>query len=219
MKMSNQSKTNVDDPDDVINRPLLHAAIKLNTVLFAIVFGIAGGFLLFTITVISLKKGLPFPGHYLNLLGLFLPGYNVSASGAWIGLFWGAGIGAILGALFYRIYARTIEWQVRDYLSGNMADKSFLSAKLRIKGHSLGLAMGVLLGGGLVITTNWLVFGGNPDYSVHASLLSNYLPGYSVSFWGSLVGAAQLFGIAYLCSRLFGWIYDKVLVMRGGDPL
>lgn len=202
--------------DDIINRPLLRAAVKLNTILFAAVFGIAGGLLLFTVTFLSMNKGMPYPGHYLNLLGLFLPGYNVSPTGAWIGLFWGVTIGGILGALFYRIYARSIERQVREYLQKPESGKGLLLSKMRIEGHSLGLALGTVVGAGLIVTTNWLVFRGTAEESMHASLLSNFIPGYSVSVAGSLIGAVQLFVISYLLCRMFGWIYITIMSKRGG---
>lgn len=206
----------IDAMDDIINRPLLKAAVKLNTILFAIVFGTAGGCSLFGMTLISLNRGLPDPGSYLNLLGLFLPGYNVSHTGAWIGLFWGAVIGGVLGALFYRIYARSIERQVREYLERPVGDKNILLSKMRIEGHSLGLALGSVVGVGLIITTNWLVFRGTAEESIHAALLAHFLPGYTVSMAGSIIGALQLFVVSYLLCRLFGWIYITIMTKRSG---
>lgn len=201
-----------------INRSLLKAAIKLNTLLLAGVSGLLGGLLLFTITFLSLNKGLPYPGHYLNLLGVFLPGYNVSPSGAWVGLFWGAIVGALLGALFYRIYARTIEEQVRNYLKLGQPDKDLMKSVMKIDGHRLGIALGAIVAIGLLVTTNWLVFRGTAEESYNAALLSNYLPGYSVSTVGSFVGAIEIFIIFYLLCQFFGWVYNKIAVLRGGDP-
>ncbi|HYQ73013.1 MAG TPA: hypothetical protein VET88_13930, partial [Gammaproteobacteria bacterium] len=83
----------------------------MNTWLLAGVFACVGGLAIFFATFLSLYRGLPDPGHYLNLLGVFMPGYVVSHTGAWIGLFWGAVIGALLAVMFYRIYARSIESQ------------------------------------------------------------------------------------------------------------
>lgn len=201
-----------------INMSLLKAAIKLNTLLLAGVSGLLGGLLLFTITFLSLNKGLPYPGHYLNLLGVFLPGYNVSPSGAWIGLFWGAVVGALIGALFYRIYARTIEAQVQSYLKQGQPGKELMTSVMKIDGNRLGLALGAIVAIGLLVTTNWLVFRGTAQESYNAALMSNYLPGYSVSTAGSFVGAIELFIIIYLLCLFFGWVYNKIAVLRGGDP-
>lgn len=211
-----QSTTPTQSP--TINRSLLKAAIKLNTLLLAGMSGLLGGLLLFTITFLSLNKGMPYPGHYLNLLGVFLPGYNVSPTGAWIGLIWGAVIGAIIGALFYRIYARTIETQVQSYLQQDISDKDLMASVMKIDANRLGLALGAIVAIGLVISTNWLVFRGTAHESINAALLSNYLPGYSVSTAGSFIGAIEIFVVVYLLCLFFGWVYNKIAALRGGDP-
>lgn len=216
MTMTTSSPAN-DESTDPINRDLLRAVTKINTLLLAIVFGFVGGVGLFSITYISLLRGLPQPGHYLNLLGVFLPGYDVSHTGAWIGMFWGAVIGALLAAMFYRIYARTIPKLVQEYLRDGTDSDDLLSVSLRFDGNYLGLALGSIVSVGLIVTTNWLVLRGTADESVHAQLLVNYLPGYSVSTVGSLIGALELFVITYLLSRLFSWVYNSVVSLRSRD--
>jgi len=200
-----------------LDEKLLHATIKLNTVLFAAVCGLMAGVSLLLITYISLNRGLPDPGHYLNLLGFFMPGYNVSVKGAWIGLLWGGVIGALAGAVTYRIYARGIRQQVLDYFAHNKSEHDLEYVVLRLHGHSLGLAIGGMVAIGLIATTNWLVLLGIADESVHAALLAQYLPGYSVSFGGSLVGALEVLIVAYLFCILLAAIYNLVHQVRRGD--
>lgn len=200
-----------------LDEKLLHATIKLNTVLFAAVCGLMAGVSLLLITYISLNRGLPDPGHYLNLLGFFMPGYNVSVKGAWIGLLWGGVIGALAGAVTYRIYARGIRQQVLDYFAHNKSEHDLEYVVLRLHGHSLGLAIGGMVAIGLIATTNWLVLLGIADESVHAALLAQYLPGYSVSFGGSLVGALEVSIVAYLFCILLAAIYNLVHQVRRGD--
>lgn len=202
-----------------LDEKLLHATIKLNTALFAVVCGLMAGVSLLLITYVSLNRGLPDPGHYLNLLGFFMPGYNVSVKGAWIGLLWGGVIGALAGAVIYRIYARGIRQQVLDYFAHNKSEYDLDYAVLRLHGHSLGLAVGGMVAIGLIATTNWLVLRGTADESVHAALLAHYLPGYSVSFVGSLVGALEVLIIAYLFCVLLAAIYNRVHQFRRGDVL
>lgn len=215
--MSENNETNTLQGDDIkINRQLLHSVVRLNTLLMATVSGVIGGLSLFLITYLSLFRGLPEPGHYLNLLGIFLPGYKVSLSGAWIGLFWGAVIGAFLGGMFYRVYARSIESQVRRCIERNRVGGDLMQTTLRMSGKHLGLALGGVVSIGLVITTNWLVIRGTADESMNAMLLSNYLPGYTVSFWGSIVGGVQLFFITYIICLIFSWLYNVVAFSRGG---
>ncbi len=216
--MVNKQTAGPDAAADGINKRLLRAAVKLNTLLLAGVFACVGGLSLFAITYLSLYRGLPRPGSYLNLLGVFLPGYNVSPSGAWIGLFWGALLGGFLAAMFYRIYARSIVSQIHDYMGKGNARDGLLSVTLRFDGNYLGLALGSMVAAGLIITTNWLVFRGTADESMHAVLLAQYLPGYSVSVPGSIIGAVELFALTYLLCLLFSWIYNNVARVRGRDP-
>ena len=211
---SNTVTDTVDDIAEIKNSELLHAAVKMNTLLLALVFGSMGGIGLYAITYMSLLRGLPDPGAYLNLLGIFLPGYSVSHAGAFIGLLWGAVIGAVLAAIFYRIYARGIPRLVQEYIRDGSVSDDMLSKSLRLGGHALGLAVGVVIAGGLIITTNILVLSGTADESMHAQLLVNFLPGYTVSTVGSLIGALELFIIAYLLSRLFSLIYNSIVTYR-----
>ncbi len=213
----NTFRTGRTDAVVEIDERLLRATIRLNTLLLAGMCGGLAGIFLFAATFLSLYRGLPNPGHYLNLLGVFLPGYSVSPTGAWIGLFWGVVVGAVAGAVVYRVYARTIRQQVNDFLRGRRSVDELKRPTLRVGGHFLGLALGAVTALGLIVTTNWLVIRGTAGESVHAVLLSNYLSGYSVSFTGSLIGAVQLFAVTYLLFLLLGWIYNQVVSWRQGD--
>ena len=197
-----------------IDETLLHATVKWNTLLFAGICGLMGALTLLIMTYVSLNRGLPDPGHYLNLLGVFLPGYRVSVGGAWIGFLWGGLVGAVSGAIIYRIYALSIRQQVADYFAGDKSEHALEYAVMEIYGHFLGLALGGIAALGLLITTNWLVVRGTADESIHAALWSHYLPGYSVSFTGSIAGAAEIFVIVYLFCLLLGVIYNQVMTLR-----
>jgi hypothetical protein len=206
--------TSEDNSENELNRALLRAVVKLNTRLLAGVFGCVFGLALFLLTYLSLFRGLPHTGQYLNLLGVFLPGYEVSHAGAWIGLFWGAVIGAFLAAMFYRIYARGVTAQIQLICNPETKVDRLLGATLYFEGKSLGIALGAIIAVGLIVTTNWLVLKGTADESVHAMLLVNYLPGYSISLAGSIVGAVELFAVTFLLSLLFSWIYNRVASSR-----
>ena len=45
-------------------------------------------------------------------------------------------------------------------------------------------------------------------------LLGQFLIGYSVTFVGSLIGAAYLFVIGYACGLFIAWIYNWVVSLR-----
>jgi hypothetical protein len=203
-----------EDTPAQIDEVLLHATVKWNTRMFAGICGLIGAFTLLCATYLSLYRGLPSPGHYLNLLRVFLPGYSVSPGGAWIGFLWGGLIGAVCGAVIYRIYARSIRQQVADYFSGSRSREDLENAVLTLNGHSLGLALGSIGALGLLITTNWLVVRGTAHESIHAELLSQYLPGYAVSTWGSILGAVDVFIVTYVFCVLLGAIYNRLVALR-----
>ena len=87
---------------------LLKAAIRMNMIVMAIAFGLLGGSILWLSTVILLVRGGHDVGPHLSLLSVFLPGYSVTWSGAWIGLAWGVVFGALSGAILYWSYASTL---------------------------------------------------------------------------------------------------------------
>jgi protoporphyrinogen oxidase len=63
--------------------------LKLDRVAFALSMGTIGGFALFLATLILLVKGGDVVGPTLELLGQYLPGYSVTATGSVIGLLYG----------------------------------------------------------------------------------------------------------------------------------
>ena len=197
-----------------VDERLLKTVIRFNTLLTGAVMGFLGGAGLFFLTLLSLNRGLPNPGHFLNLLGVFMPGYEVSPTGAWIGLLWGAVTGAISGAVLYRLYARNLRAHVKDFMLRDNTGDTRRHPIVPIGGNSLGLALGALVAGSLIVTTNWLVLRGTADESIHARLLTHFLPGYSISFPGSLIGAVQLFVFIYLSCLLWSWIYNKIISIR-----
>lgn len=78
----------------------------------------------------------------------------------------------------------------------------------RLNARAWGIAVGLLMGGGLFLATNLLVMQGGPDMGQHLSLLRVYFPGYSVSFVGSLIGFVYAFVIGYGLGRLIGTTYN-----------
>lgn len=81
----------------------------------------------------------------------------------------------------------------------------------RLNARAWGIAVGLLLGGGLFIATNILVLKGGPNVGQHLELLSNYFPGYSVSFVGSLIGFVYAFVGGYIMGRAIGYVYNRLV--------
>ena len=87
-------------------------------------------------------------------------------------------------------------------------------AVVRLNGHILGFVIGLIGALGIFAATNFLVFKGGEVVGPHLGLLDQFLIGYSVTFIGSLFGAAYAFGIGYLCGVFIAWVYNSVVSMR-----
>jgi hypothetical protein len=81
---------------------------------------------------------------------------------------------------------------------------------LRMNARAWGIAFGLLAGLGLFLATNILLLKGGDVVGPHLSLLGVYLPGYSVTFFGSLVGFVYMFVIGYGFGRLIGEVYNRL---------
>ena len=82
---------------------------------------------------------------------------------------------------------------------------------LRLNGRAWGIAMGLLFGVGLFVATNILVVKGGPQVGPHLNLLGVFLPGYRVTFIGSVIGFVYLFVIGYAVGRLIGLVYNRMI--------
>ncbi|MEQ9643569.1 MAG: hypothetical protein RIM84_26355 [Alphaproteobacteria bacterium] len=189
------------------------SGIWLNTKLLGLIMGLGLGIGLFVFTHLSILV-TDQPGRYLNLLGVFLFGYEATPAGAWAGLVWGFVFGALSGAYVYQVYARTadVAHLIQDDEDG---DKIVHQPVLRLSGHALGLALGSLTALQLFIATTWLVMRGTAGESIHAALWSHYLPGYHVSLVGGLLGGLSLFVAVYLFAHLFAAVYNGVVRLQG----
>lgn len=193
---------------------LLASLVRLNMSIMGAMTGVFAGALLWLATVVLLLRGGPNVGKHLSLLGVFLPGYEVSWPGAWIGLFWGLVLGGVSGVILYASYAATLRRGLAQPVLESPSSALYQPPVFLVSSVSLGAALGGLAALQLVLTTNWLVLRGTAHLSSNAALLSNYLPGYSVSFAGSLVGAVQLFGFVFIAAVLFGAVYNAVAKAR-----
>jgi hypothetical protein len=78
-----------------------------------------------------------------------------------------------------------------------------LNAKL------LGIVIGILMGTGLFLATNFLVLKGGPNVGAHLSLLSVFFPGYRVTFFGSIIGFCYAFAVGFISGVILGAVYNK----------
>jgi len=88
------------------------------------------------------------------------------------------------------------------------------AAVVRMRARIMAVVFGMVGGTGLLVATVWLLVRGGSQVGLHLNLLSNYFPGYSVSwlgaplgfFYGALVGGAIGYSVA--------WIYNRIADRR-----
>jgi hypothetical protein len=91
-------------------RALIRAAVvRMRARIMATVFGMVGGTGIFVATAWLLVRGGANVGEHLSLLRHFYPGYSVTWPGAFVGFFWGAVSGALLGWGVAWIYNQIVE--------------------------------------------------------------------------------------------------------------
>ena len=97
----------------------------------------------------------------------------------------------------------------------DLEDKTLARAILRFNGNILGLVFGTV--GALVVflATNWLLIKGGHPVGPHLSLLGQFFIGYSVTFVGSLIGAAYAFVCGYLAGLIVAYVYNGVARLKG----
>ena len=81
----------------------------------------------------------------------------------------------------------------------------------RLRARAWGVAAGLLFGIGLFGATLILVLLNGPNLGAHLGLLSVFLPGYSVTGVGSVVGLFYGFVIGYAGGWLTGRIYNALV--------
>ena len=85
------------------------AIVRLRSRVMAMVFGMVGGTGLFVATVWLLARRGQDVGRHLRLLGNYFPGYSVTWPGAFIGFFYGALSGVIIGWSVAWVYNRVVD--------------------------------------------------------------------------------------------------------------
>lgn len=94
------------------------------------------------------------------------------------------------------------------------SDVELRTAIRRLNARAWGVAGGSVLAAGLFLATNILLMAGAPDggeVGPTLALLRYFLPGYTVSFVGSLIGFVYMFVIGYALGRTIGTVYNKMI--------
>lgn len=78
----------------------------------------------------------------------------------------------------------------------------------RLNARAWGVAFGLVCALGLLVATWALVLKGGPVVGPHLGLLGIFLPGYSVTWTGGVIGFVYAFVIGYALGRLVGAVYN-----------
>jgi hypothetical protein len=207
------SDTRIDERTEA-RQTVLERVIRFNLVAVGAAIGAMCGIFVWLATVVLLVRGGSDVGLHLNVLGVFFPGYSVSWPGAWIGMVYGFIFGAASGALLYWTYARGLRKGPSKQIIEPASSDGLRPPVLILSGRALGASVGALGALQLLLATNWLVVRGTAATSQNAQLLGQYLPGYTVSPVGSLIGAVQIFAIAFIASLVVADVYNRIVRLR-----
>lgn len=77
---------------------------------------------------------------------------------------------------------------------------------MKLDNKALGLACGLLWGGGVFLATLWISLRGGGD---HLKLLSQFYVGYGVSVTGAFLGLLYGFVDGFLGGWILAWLYNR----------
>jgi hypothetical protein len=83
-----------------------------------------------------------------------------------------------------------------------------------LDGAILALVFGLIAGVGLFAMTAILIVEAGPDTGAHLKLLSNFFPGYSVTWRGAFIGFLWAFASGAAVGWLIGYLYNRVASIR-----
>ena len=176
------------------------ALVRVNARAWGIATGLIFGLGLFVLTNVLVLRGGQDVGLHLGRLSQVLPGYDVSFVGSLVGFVYAFVIGYALGRVLGPRHPVALP-----------ADRTTFTEHPPVRANTWGLCLGVLAAAGLFLLTNALSLKGGEEVGPLLSKLHIYLPGFSVGFVGSLLGAAYLFVLGYLFGRSIGAIYNRLV--------
>jgi hypothetical protein len=93
-------------------------------------------------------------------------------------------------------------------------EKIVLTRLIRMNGVVSGVVTGLLIGGGVFVATNWLLLKGGDVIGPHLALLGQFFIGYTVTFWGSIIGFLYGFVTGFIIGYMVAFLYNLFLNMR-----
>ena len=93
-----------------------------------------------------------------------------------------------------------------------------LTRVVRLNAMIQGTTMGLLVGFGIFVATNWLILRGGQPVGPHLALLGQFFIGYEVTFGGSFIGFAYGFVSGFLGGYTIAKIYNWFARAEGTRP-
>ncbi len=87
-------------------------------------------------------------------------------------------------------------------------------AVARLRAGIMAVTFAMTGGAALFVATTWLLIRGGENVGQHLGLLSNYLPGYSVSWIGAVIGLLYGFLIGAVIGAAIAWTYNMITTRR-----
>ncbi len=94
---------------------------------------------------------------------------------------------------------------------------AYRSAAARLHRMTLCLTFAIITGLSIFLVTAILLLKGGESVGPHLALLGQFLPGYTVSWTGSLVGFIWGAFLGGIMGFLFGSVYNRVVDLRNGS--
>ena len=88
------------------------------------------------------------------------------------------------------------------------------TAIVRLRSRVMAMVFGMISGTGLFVATIWLLVRRGHDVGRHLKLLSNYFPGYSVTWSGAFIGFFYGALVGTIIGWSVAWVYNRVADTR-----
>lgn len=93
-------------------------------------------------------------------------------------------------------------------------EKIVMTRLVRLSATVYGIVFGLLLGFGILSATLWLVIRGGPVVGPNLALLGQFFLGYTVTYWGSVIGFVYGFItgfiIGFSIATIYNWIVGRL---------
>ena len=103
-------------------------------------------------------------------------------------------------------------------MTPNIPEEIAARRLLQMNALARGIVFGAVAGLAIFAATNFLLLKGGENVGPHLALLGQFLPGYTVTFIGSLIGLAYGFGLGFAVGYAFARVYNWIVIRKSDRP-